>query len=38
MAAFGRCAAVPNLHRFRELLESVVPRMLHLRHVQEFLF
>jgi len=38
MAAFGRCTEIPNLHRFRELLESVVPRMLHLRHVQELLF
>ena len=37
-AAFGRSVDVPNLHRLRELLEHVIPLLLHVRHVQELLF
>jgi len=37
-AAFGHHLDVPNLHRLRELLEFVVPAILHLRHIQELLF
>lgn len=38
MAAFGKLLDVPNLHRLRELLDHVLPALLHIRHAQELLF
>jgi len=37
-ASFGRNTDVPNLHRLRELLQAVIRRLLHVRHVQELLY
>ena len=37
-AAFGRRVDVPNLHRLGDLLDHVIPLLLHIRHVQELLF
>lgn len=38
MAAFGFSLDVPNLHRRRELVDHVIPALLHVRHAQELLF
>lgn len=36
--AFGMWLDVPNLHRLRELVDHVIPALLHVRHAQELLF
>lgn len=38
MAKFGFYLDVPNLHRLRELVDHVIPALLHVRHAQELLF
>lgn len=36
--AFGMMLDTPNLHRLRELVDHVIPALLHIRHAQELLF
>lgn len=36
--SFGLWLDVPNLHRLRELVDHVIPALLHVRHAQELLF
>lgn len=38
LKAFGMHLDVPNLHRLRELVDHVIPALLHVRHAQELLF
>lgn len=38
LAVFGTYLDVPNTHRLRELVEHVVPALLHVRQAQELLF
>lgn len=38
MSAFGFTLDVPNLRRLRELVDHVIPALLHVRHAQELLF
>lgn len=38
MSSFGFYLDVPNLHRLRELIDHVIPALLHIRHAQELLF
>lgn len=38
MAGFGAMLDAPNLHRLRELMDHVIPALLHVRHAQELLF
>lgn len=38
MSKFGFYLDVPNLHRLRELVDHVIPALLHVRHAQELLF
>lgn len=38
LRAFGMRLDVPNLHRLRELVDHVIPALLHVRHAQELLF
>lgn len=38
LKAFGMRLDVPNLHRLRELVDHVIPALLHVRHAQELLF
>lgn len=38
LKAFGRHLDVSNLHRLRELVDHVIPALLHVRHAQELLF
>lgn len=38
LKAFGMRLDVPNLHRLRELVDHVIPALLHVHHTQELLF